>query len=379
MTEKPIVDTLDTQIAKAREEMAPESITAINAVSWRLILSGINKNYNPDQLYNLETETELLLCGLITPEAYPKELESRMRLHKAEVETLINEIDKLIFKKIQEELEKRLAEKPKDTPMVRKSFSPDPLFVSLPMLTQEAIALSGWKDSVYEIAKKYNLNIEKTGELQNVVVQTLTNVIHTDKFESEIKSKFNLPDDKNKEMIAELNEKIFKKIQELMQNNANKIGKAPLPPYAKVITNDQLLITNDGLKKIREIPKPVKIITNDQLPITNDIKEKIPEIDPYKEHGIEIIINEQLPITNEVIKKEEIPLQKEPLVKNEPIPTIIEPKKTNEEIIKAFETKKPLVNMMTEKLLGKTVNSATVSDHTIPKMSSQHDPYHEEV
>ena len=103
-----LTDTLDIRIAKAKENLSEESRDAINAVSWKLILSGINNAYSSDQLESLETETELLLCGLLSTEDYPRELESRMHLNKSEVEILINEIDKLIFKKIQEGLEKRL-------------------------------------------------------------------------------------------------------------------------------------------------------------------------------------------------------------------------------------------------------------------------------
>ena len=147
------ITILQIKIEEAKEKLSKETRRAIDSVNWKTIILGINKQYNSLQLEELETETELLLCGLTNPEDYPQELEMRMKIPKSEVFSLINEIDRLIFRKIQEELEKILKD---GFQTVEKSFTPDPRFTNVPIETQKAISYSGWEASLREIAKKYN-------------------------------------------------------------------------------------------------------------------------------------------------------------------------------------------------------------------------------
>ena len=62
------------------------------------------RGYSLEQLDVLGTETELLLCGLIRPSDYPKELGSQMQISKEQVTDLVNEMNELVFKKIREVL-----------------------------------------------------------------------------------------------------------------------------------------------------------------------------------------------------------------------------------------------------------------------------------
>ena len=108
-----LINELKVKIEKARKELPTESVEAIDSINWKTIVSGMSEKYNSDQLENLTTETELLLCGLLSPEQYQKELELRMRISKNESTSLLGEMDKLIFKKMQNELERILAIKDK--------------------------------------------------------------------------------------------------------------------------------------------------------------------------------------------------------------------------------------------------------------------------
>ncbi len=101
-------DELQILIDESRKNLSPESRQAIDSVNWKLTILEMAGKYNQDQLDTLETETELLLCGILNPEVYQTELENRMMLTKEEVSSLLEEMDKLIFKKIQSELEKIL-------------------------------------------------------------------------------------------------------------------------------------------------------------------------------------------------------------------------------------------------------------------------------
>jgi hypothetical protein len=247
-----IKDSLQTTINEARKLLSEESRNSIDSINWRSILERIDPKYNPSQLASLEIETELLLCGLLNPDLYPKELGARMQISGGEVSLLINKIDELIFKKIQEELQRRLGMGDKASSSVTKPLILDSRFSSLPESVQEAIARSNWKEKLYDIAPKYKLNIEQMGLLEEITTKMMTNTIHPDQYESEIASQIKIETGEISNLIKDVNEKILIKIRELEKE--------------QIITNDQLPKTNE-----EGIPlPPYKIITNDQLPITNE-------------------------------------------------------------------------------------------------------------
>ena len=109
-------DELQQKINSARSELSLETRQAIDSIDWKGALLKIKdtKSYNLEQLDDLETETELLLCGLTNPKDFPKEIGTRMQISKEEVNTLVNEMNELIFKKIREKLMADTSEKSSD-------------------------------------------------------------------------------------------------------------------------------------------------------------------------------------------------------------------------------------------------------------------------
>lgn len=107
------VDLLQIKIENAKKELPLETVKAIDAVDWRAPILELRtkKGYTFEQLGDLELETELLLCGLVTPQDYPKELEKRMGISRAQADELVNEMNILVFNKIQEELIKNVERK----------------------------------------------------------------------------------------------------------------------------------------------------------------------------------------------------------------------------------------------------------------------------
>jgi hypothetical protein len=126
------VDILQIKIEKAKGELTEETRKAIDAVDWKAAILGMreSKGYSFEQLGDLETETELLLCGLINPEDYPKELEIRMRIPKSKAQELVDEMNMLVFSKIREEMvknnerEKIFANKKEGAPIVPRIITP---------------------------------------------------------------------------------------------------------------------------------------------------------------------------------------------------------------------------------------------------------------
>ncbi|MEK7471195.1 MAG: hypothetical protein AAB623_00920 [Patescibacteria group bacterium] len=106
-------DLLQIKIEKAKMQLPEETQNAINAVDYKAVILEMRKKkgYSFEQLGDLETETELLLCGLLSPENYPKELGNRMHLSGNEVNELVKEMNNRVFAKIKENLVKRTEEK----------------------------------------------------------------------------------------------------------------------------------------------------------------------------------------------------------------------------------------------------------------------------
>ncbi len=109
-------DELQQKIDSARAELSQETKQAIDSVDWKDALLKIRdkKGYNLEQLDDLETETELLLCGLTNPQDFPKSIGTRMQISREEVNDLVNEMNELVFKKIREKLMENTNEKNSD-------------------------------------------------------------------------------------------------------------------------------------------------------------------------------------------------------------------------------------------------------------------------
>jgi len=106
-------DLLRIKIEKAKRELSEETLNAIASVDWKIPIleMRLKKGYTFEQLGDLETETELLLCGLVSAENYPKELEKRLKISRTSANELVNEMNNLVFKKIREELVKNIEKK----------------------------------------------------------------------------------------------------------------------------------------------------------------------------------------------------------------------------------------------------------------------------
>ena len=106
-------DLLQIKIEQAKAKLPAETINAIAAVDWRASILGLRakKGYTFEQLGDLEIETELLLCGLVSPKNYTEELERRMGISKSAANELANEMNNLVFEKIREELIKNIERK----------------------------------------------------------------------------------------------------------------------------------------------------------------------------------------------------------------------------------------------------------------------------
>lgn len=370
-------DLLQQKINEARNLLSKDTKEAINSVNWRFIIEGMKNKYNTDQIDNLETETELLLSGITTPEEYQKEIQTRLNLSMSETTNLLNEMDTLVFKKIQEKLISFLPVKKDDqtnnSPVENKTGFKTEVnnikkinkrFEVLPNNLQDAINKSDYETKIYEISQKYKLPIDQMGILEESIIKTILGDINLNGLDLELKLKITLPDEEISALVNDVNTEIFKKIRMLLRYETSDI---PLPPYK------DLAPVSDELQIIEE--KPVAIIENKQvieedipLPNYNDkIEEeniplptydnpsvKMDEKELYKKHGIEMMEGESF--------KDEDSSDKQ---------------KEKEEDHDNF--KDSGIDIIGNKLILPTVSIPTVSDYSLPKMSQKKDPYKEEI
>ncbi|OGI63206.1 hypothetical protein A2818_00150 [Candidatus Nomurabacteria bacterium RIFCSPHIGHO2_01_FULL_40_12] len=161
-----IIDPLQIKIEQAKAKMSEDAVNAISAVDWKAAILTLRekKGYTFEQLGDMELATELLLCGLITPKNYPKELEKQMKIPGREVSELVNLMNDMVFKKIREELiknaeRKKVFSKKTDMPInVKKSDE----FIAKKVPTPRVVP-----DKVHPILAQ-----KLTGPLQNPTVNT---------------------------------------------------------------------------------------------------------------------------------------------------------------------------------------------------------------
>lgn len=122
-------DLLQIKIDEAKANLPEQARKAIDNVDWKLKILEFreSKGYSYTQLTELEIETELLLCGLLSPEEYPRELQKRMNLPENEVRILIEEMNQKVFQRIKQEIIK-ISEEKKRQELNQEKFKEEKAF-----------------------------------------------------------------------------------------------------------------------------------------------------------------------------------------------------------------------------------------------------------
>lgn len=321
----------DKKLEERFNSLPKEIQEAINESNYQVNLYSIADKYRLDieQMGVLEEITTKVMLNIIHPDKYEEELVFKIKISREDISNLVKEINEAIFKNIKEILklfwDKNNKKEETYVPKGSKPLALDPRFESLPKEVQEAIAKSGWKEKLYEIAPKYKLNIEQMGILEDITTKVMLNIINPDKYEVELASKIIIPREDISGLVKDVNEGIFQKIRE-----------------EEKITNYEPASTQGGLG------------------IRNEIRDEEVPLPPYA--GRETIKNDELGIRNEggdLIKNYELG------IRNEKRATT-----TTE------NTNPNTMNPMEEKLKGATVSEHTISDHSTVSTKPV-DPYRE--
>ena len=228
-------DNLQLDILQARANLPQKTKKAIDAANWREAIKRMGTKYSPEQLKILEKKTELLLCGLLKTDDYPKELGLEMNISKENTISLITEMDILVFQKIQKELEKEIDKTDLTT-------TKDPIFSDLPQNIEEAISKSNWKEKTYNIAEKYKLTIEQMGILEDLTIKVMKNEIRPADYKNRLQNKINIPNESLVNLVEDINQSVLKDIIVIIKEQEQKVLKeeekkkeevVPVPPYKK--------------------------------------------------------------------------------------------------------------------------------------------------
>ena len=354
---------LQQKIVEYFQKLPKEAQVSFSSMLWmdklREIIS--TNNLNTDQIEILGAETTLVLLGIVDIAEYKKILENELKLDKELFIKITTEIDNDILFKIKDQLTETFEANAFE--LTEEKYggdkSVDERFNRLPIEVQEAINKSNYQETLYLIAKKYKISIEKMGILEEVTTKVMLGIIHPDKYEENLKSKLGLSDVDNHNLVLDVNEQILKTIKEALKaswddnQKLNEDDLVPTPPYVDII------------------PKPIASLETSGVAST--IKEiKVDDI--YKDSGIEILGDEK-----DIVKTN--------------TPTEIKVVPTEEKLIIPS-----VINMLKDKLNSPINGENSISNHSIPKINNKediiplpptpttipvvskpHDPYHEEI
>lgn len=336
-------DNLQLDILQARANLPQKTKKAIDAANWREAIKRMGTKYSPEQLKILEKKTELLLCGLLKTDDYPKELGLEMNISKENTISLITEMDILVFQKIQKELEKEIDKTDLTT-------TKDPIFSDLPQNIEEAISKSNWKEKTYNIAEKYKLTIEQMGILEDLTIKVMKNEIRPADYKNRLQNKINIPNESLVNLVEDINQGVLKDIIVIIKEQEQKVLKEeekkredhiPIPPYQEKQTPK---IWQKEKNKLKE----------ENIPLPPKRKGEEPTSENQKSEPVEKIIN-----------KTAIPL---PLVLN----------KGQNKVLGLSEEKEGKKNLPDSINVIKEVTIIEKTDST-PKGNYQIDPYREKI
>lgn len=100
-------------------------------------------------------------------------------------------------------------------------------FDSLPESIQEAIMSSNYQDALIEVGKKHQLNVEQLGILERETTLVMMGLTPTKNFEAELTRELHVDEIKGRQMVKDINEKVFLHIRDLLKIMNTPAGEEP--------------------------------------------------------------------------------------------------------------------------------------------------------
>ncbi len=100
-------------------------------------------------------------------------------------------------------------------------------FDALPQSIQEMILSTNYQDTLIEIGKQYQLNVEQMGILERETTLVMMGLTPTKNFEVELTRELHVDKFKGSQIVKDINEKIFLRIRELLKLMNTPKGEEP--------------------------------------------------------------------------------------------------------------------------------------------------------
>jgi hypothetical protein len=182
-------------------------------------------------------------------------------------------------------------------------------FESLPENLKWAIMAANVDDNIIEISQENGLNVEQMGQLSLETHMEMFGFTPPEKFEESVKNSLKLSDEKTKEIVNAINEKIFKAIRSKMMEPSVEREEDEENKDTQILSSAGIEIVSPRLNKegagggdAKESPHPILVQKLSGF-VKNEVKEtehslqnlsstntekmtsvkNIPTIDPYRE------------------------------------------------------------------------------------------------
>ncbi|MBU1727967.1 hypothetical protein KKA39_01500 [Patescibacteria group bacterium] len=158
-------------------------------------------------------------------------------------------------------------------------------FESLPEDLRWAIMAANVDEKITAMGKEHNLTVEQMGQLSLETHMVMFGFTHPNKFEESVKASLGFPEDKNKIIVNEINEKILKDIRERLMT---LYGKAEEKKNEEIMTGAGIEIMPTEAKEQASTSQTVD--TKNLTENSDDMLKKIenPEIIAKEKRNEEI-------------------------------------------------------------------------------------------
>ena len=164
------------------------------------------------------------------------------------------------------------------------------IYLKLPKDLQDAIFSVDSAERIQSIGKKYNLAIDKTGELADETGLVMLGLTHPNNFISNLAQRLKVDKESAKKIAEEINNQIFAEIRESLKkvHGVEPSPSTPLPEgEGPGVRKEEIL--KEIEKDETEVPEIIKGATNPFEAKTKEIvrmppvEKRYPDGDPYRE------------------------------------------------------------------------------------------------
>ncbi len=249
---------LQEKIALYYSKLPPNAQAVFSSMKWLETLKTISQKYslNEKQIEMLGTETTLVLLGIIHLVEYEEILTNELGLSRNSVEKMLMEIEESVIKNIRPQLvlafEANKKSETEKAPKIEQKL--DERFKKLPKEIENIIKELNYQETLYNIAKEYNLTVLQMGSLETAVINLIIGAIHPEKFENYLEKNLELPLETVRKIANDVNEKIFLKIRESLKRMNMPASEIPAVEKTteKIQNNETQVLNSVGIGIILE-------------------------------------------------------------------------------------------------------------------------------